>query len=116
MMQQVTLLYDKGALWEEDYINLLMEKCNVKKISVSIQELITMNDESIINNNILVFSVNECPFDVIYQIVLKIKPLIIIQLSEEWGGREEYMKLADHTKLYIRQYNNKDYPIYKIII
>ena len=117
IMQQVTLLYDKGAQWEVDYINLLMEKCNVKKISVSIPELITMNDESIINNNILVFSVsecpNQCPFNVIYQIVLKIKPLIIIQLSEEWGGREEYMKLADHTKLYIRQYNNKDYPINK---
>jgi len=112
-MQQVTLLYDKNAYWEVDYINLLLEKCDIKKMHVSVSELIAMNDESIINNNILVFSTNEYPFNVIYPIVLRIKPLIIIQLSEEWGGRAEYMRLADHTKLYIRQYNKKDYPINK---
>ena len=72
----------------------------------------------IINNNILVFSSNIYTFNQILNLILRIKPIIIIHLSDEWGYTPEYTQLALYTKLLLHQYHNKNYPYnnYKNII
>jgi hypothetical protein len=52
-------------------------------------------------------------FDEILDIVLRIKPLIIIHLSDEGGAKPEYTNLALHTKLYLHQYHFNNYPYEK---
>jgi hypothetical protein len=107
----ITLLYDVNAYWEKDYTtDLFNEIKNIKYLtSAEIHELCVNNNE-LINNNILVFSSNIYSYEQILNIVLKIKPIIIVHLSDECGNKPEYTHLALHTKLLLHQYNFNVYP------
>ena len=111
-MAKIKLIYDVCASWEKDYIMELFNKINYDIISVIPEVLKDKLDEEdkIINNNILVFSSNVYTFDQILNIVLRIKPIIIVHLSDEWGNKPEYTKLASYTKLLLHQYHFNNYP------
>jgi hypothetical protein len=109
-MSKIKLIYDINAYWEIDYIKELCSKIDYDFIFVKIDKL---ENEEIINNNILVFSSNIYTFYQILYIVLRIKPLIIIHLSDEFGTKPEYTNLASHTKLYLHQHYFKHYPYKK---
>jgi hypothetical protein len=65
----------------------------------------------LVNNHILVFSSNDTKYDELLQIVIEIKPLIIIHLSDERGDLPEYTYITSKTKYVFRQYNFKDYKL-----
>jgi hypothetical protein len=58
---------------------------------------------------ILVFSSNTYKYCDILKIVLRIKPIIIVHLSDESGNRPQYTHLAEHTKLLLHQHRQKNY-------
>lgn len=111
-MSKITLFYDDYCSWEKDYIQELFGNINCNIISIKLDKLNNTleKEDEIINNNILVFSSNIHAFDKIRKIVLKIKPIIIVHLSDEWGNKPEYTDLASHTKLLLHQYHFNHYP------
>jgi len=111
-MSKITIIYDNYAYWEKDYIKELFIKLQCETIYV-VQEVLQNkldDEEKLINNNILVFSSNKYTFDKILSIVLRIKPIIIVHLSDEGGKKPEYTNLASYTKLLLHQYHFKHYP------
>jgi hypothetical protein len=111
-MLNVKLIYDINCTWEKDYIKELFSNINYDLIYVEQEILKTKleNEESIVNNNILVFSMYRYSFNDILSIVKRIKPKIVIYFSDEWGYNPEYSALASYTKLFLHQYNFKHYP------
>ena len=111
-MSKIKLIYDNCASWEKDYIQELFSILNYDIIYV-VPEILKNKlegEDKIINNNILVFSSNVYRFDQILNIVLRIKPLIIVHLSDEYGNRQEFTYLASYTKLLLHQYHFTHYP------
>ena len=119
-MTKIQLIYDICASWEKDYIKELFNIIDLDIIYVTPEILKTKieNEEQFINNNILVFSSNVYTYNEILNIVLRIKPLIIVHLSDEYGTRSEYTSLASHTKLLLHQHHFNNYPYndYKNVI
>jgi hypothetical protein len=111
-MSKIKLIYDNCAGWEKDYIRELFSNLDYDIIYVSLEMLTNkLEDENdIIDNNILVFSSNVYTFDQILNVVLRIKPKIIVHLSDEFGYRPEYTHLASYTKLLLHQYHFNHYP------
>jgi hypothetical protein len=111
-MEKIKLIYDNYATWEKDYIRELFS--NVKYDIIYIDSKILKNklenEDKIINNNILVFSSNEYKYNEILNIVLRIKPIIIVHLSDEWGNKPEYTHLAAYTKILLHQHHHINYP------
>lgn len=111
-MSKLTLFYDSYCSWEKDYIQELFGNISYDMICIELRKLNNKleNIDEIINNNILVFSSNINSFDKIQNIVLQIKPIIIVHLSDEWGNKPEFTHLASHTKLLLHQYHFNHYP------
>ena len=111
-MLNIKLIYDKNNTWEKDFIQELFSNINFDLIFVEPEILKNKleNEESIINNNILFFSLYKYSFDEILTIVKRIQPKIIFYLSDEWGHNPEYSCLASYTKLFLHQYHFKHYP------
>ena len=110
-MSKIKILYDNCASWEKDYVEELLSNLNCDIIFIhNLNNLKLENEDEIINNNILVFSSNVYTFDQIQNIVLRIKPIIIVHLSDEYGTRPEYTHLASYTKLLLHQYHFNYYP------
>ena len=111
-MSKLTLIYDNYASWEKDYIEFLFNNINYDIIYVEQEKLKNKLEEEdkLIGNNILVFSSNIYKFDLILKIVLRIKPIIIVHLSDEFGNNPEYTQLASYTKLLLHQYHCSSYP------
>lgn len=111
-MSKLKLFYDINAPWEKDYIPELFIKINYDIIYIDIEKLKNKFEleQEIVNNNILVFSSNSHLFNDILEIVLKIKPIIIVHLSEEWGNKSEYTNLASYTNLLLHQHHFHYYP------
>jgi hypothetical protein len=115
----IKLLYDNSADWEIDYV--VNDLCNLKPFTIepiflNTKELLNKNltkkIKNVINNNILVFSY-KFPFESIEKIIKRIKPIIIIFLSDEYGNSKKYMALSKYTKLFLRQHIFKKYRIQK---
>jgi hypothetical protein len=111
-MSKIKLIYDNYCTWEKDYIIDLFNIINFDTIYVEPEILKNKleNENEIINNNILVFSSTAYTFNQIMDIVLRIKPLIIVHLSDEFGNRPEYTHLASQTKLLLHQHYFNHYP------
>uniref|UniRef100_A0A6C0IKQ2 Exostosin GT47 domain-containing protein n=1 Tax=viral metagenome TaxID=1070528 RepID=A0A6C0IKQ2_9ZZZZ len=111
-MSKIRLIYDNYASWEKDYIKILFNKIDYDIMYLEKEQIkIKLYDEDkIINNNILVFSSNHYGFIEILNIVLRIKPLIIVHLSDEFGNKPEYTHLAAYTKLFLHQHHFHHYP------
>lgn len=90
--------------WENDYIFELCKNIKFEPVYFNNNKIEYINQDSTIENNIFVFN-HLMPLDAVKNIVSKIKPKVIIQLSDEYGEYEEYQELAKYTKLYLRQHN-----------
>ena len=111
-MSKIKLIYDNNCTWEKDYIMELFSLIEYDLIYVDRNNLInTMYDEN--QYIILVFSSNTYRYCDILKITLKIKPIIIVHLSDEWGNRPQYTDLAAHTKLLLHQHRQKNYDYNK---
>lgn len=113
------IIYDDLAKWEKDFIlKELLPSFPI--ILCSKRQLVDIDffksRKNLVGNNIFVFSSNEKVFKDIYNIVLFLKPVIIIHLSDEWHNKPEYNELAKHTKLLLRQHFHENYPIYPNIV
>lgn len=78
--------------WEKDYFYHMLSNASGKKIYV--------------------FSSNKISYVIAKNQINLFKPDVIIHFSDEWGGKNEYDELSKLTKLYLRQYSHKEYPIY----
>jgi len=111
-MSKIKLIYDIRATWENDYIKELF--CNIDYDIIYVIPEILKNkleqENEISNNNILVFSSNTYSFDEILKIVLRIKPIIIVHLSDEWGVKPQFTLLASCTELLLHQHHFNHYP------
>lgn len=117
-MTKINLIYDNSCTWEKDYIKELFSLIEYDLIYVDLNNLINKlhYEEQYINDKsfmILVFSSNVYRYCDILKIVLRIKPIIIVHLSDEWGNRPQYTHLAEHTKLLLHQHRQKNYDYNK---
>lgn len=114
-MSKIKIIYDETCSWEKDYIRELFNKIDYDIIYVKPTILLNglSKEYEIIGNNTLVFSSNAYTYDEILRIVVRIKPVIIVHLSDEFGTRREYTQLASHTQLLLHQYNFTSYPYNK---
>ena len=119
-LAKLKLIYHNSCPWEKHYIRELFGNIQYDIINVDHQLFDNKLDkeDEIVNNNILVFSSNAYQYKQILNFVLRVKPLIIIHLSDEWGRTPNYTHLAAHTKLFLHQYHSNNYPYnnYKNVI
>ena len=111
-MSKITIIYDNYASWEKDYLNELFSVLDFDIIYIEKEILNNKldNEDKIINKNILIFSSNNYLYSEILNIVLRINPLIIVHLSDEYGTKPEYTHLAPYTKFLFHQYHYNHYP------
>lgn len=110
------LIYQKISSWEIEFItkDLFID---FEVIFTSCEDLMNVNTytDDMINNCIFVFTSNKNSYKDIEKIVIYLKPIIIVHLSDEFGSRPEYQHLSTYTKLLLRQYNITKYPTYRNI-
>ena len=78
--------------WESDYLSLLLEQTRGKTIYT--------------------FSSNLTSYEEALRVVRTRRPDLVFHLSDEWGGKPEYNRLAEHCPLLLRQHDHRDYPRY----
>ena len=108
-MSKITMIYDNNCSWEKDYIDVLFKNIVYNTIYVEKDELLNnlKKDNDLI---ILVFSSYIYTFQQIQNVAIRIKPIIIVNLSDEFGSKPEYTHLAAHTKLLLHQHHFNHYP------
>lgn len=110
------VLYDKISDWEIDYIQkdiLRIEDISFEFLYLSREQFQTVEVDfpHVVHNNIFVFSSNKYLYKDVLRIVKALRPLVIVQLSDEQGRKEMFMNLAKHTRLYLRNYNYNHYNL-----
>ena len=117
-----TLVFSNHSYWENDFIIYDLFPKNTRILFTNPTAFI--NPNYYIENNVekgnccLVFSTNEIIYQDMVNICTFLHPLIVVQLSDEDGWRNEYVPLASLTKLLIRQYyfQHYDYEKYTNIL
>ena len=108
-----TLIFSNSSYWENDFIINELFPENTRILFANPVTFIDPNyyieNKVEIGNCCLLFSTNEIDFTGISKISTILKPFIILQMSDEDGRREEYIRLASFTKLLVRQYHFKHY-------
>ena len=113
-----TLIFSNNSYWENDFIinDLFPENTRILFATPStfIDTGYYFENKVEIGNCCLVFSTNEITFKEMENISKIMKPIILVQLSDEDGRRHEYIELASFTKLLVRQYffQHYDYSQY----
>jgi hypothetical protein len=107
--QRQLMFYDKTATWEIDYIKDIFSNIKYDIVDIDINKILSREEDYYEENTILIFSSNTYTYENIMKIVLKIKPKIIIHLSDEFGDIPNYHNLANYTNLLLRQHNFKHY-------
>lgn len=100
---------NKEKVWESDYIiNGLLPKEKNKVVAYT-KSLSTLLDTGVWD--VLVFNCRRVEFNTILQVVEKINPKIIIQLSDEYKHENlnHFNCLAKYCNLYLRQYHHDGY-------
>jgi len=100
------LLYLKNSDWEEDYIinDLYSDIKNLEVIFYKNDEV--KNLMKYINDKTILVLNDRVNFEEAKEVVEKIKPLIIIFLSDENGNHINYVNLSSNTKLFLKQYHH----------
>jgi hypothetical protein len=113
------VLYDKHATWEKDYIlrDLIPSDLVARTLMLDVPDMVALAtlppNHPYIGNCILVFSSNLFQYHVIVPIIQRIKPRVVIHLSDEFATAPEMTDIAYCTPLYLRQYMHADYPQYE---
>ena len=108
----------KDEVWEHDYImNDILPKDYIKKTYfLSLDEVRNSSDTF----DVFVYSARDPniyswgytpTYDEVLECVLKTKPKVVIQLSDEYKDEdlEHYNQLSDYCELFLRQYNHQEY-------
>jgi hypothetical protein len=111
------LFYPEESAWELDYIKDITNfNCN-SDLVIEIETYNTKNcrllleREDIVSNclfamTVVFYDINNIELE---EIVKKIQPIVIFSLSDEHGIFQKYNNLEKYTKLFLRQYNHKNY-------
>lgn len=101
---------DNGfLLLETDFIlNYIFPDLEYKLVGTSILKTGDFVSEDDLNDCVLVFTSNLHTYSEILQVVNKIKPKVILHLSDEhiYENKVEYTELGNYCDLYLRQYNH----------
>lgn len=104
---------DNGELLlETDFIlNYLFKDFKFKLVKSSELKTGNFTLPADVGNCVLVFTSNLNSFKQILKVVQKIKPKIIVHLSDEheYENKIQFTKLGDYCDLYLRQYNHPTY-------
>lgn len=116
MFEDIKILFldeNKEKIWETDYIIDHLFKFDCNKISI-FSTLNDLNDESI-EFDVLVFNCRKNSLNDILSVVQKIRPKIIIQLSDEYKHENlnSYNILGNYCDLFLRQYHHSGYEYTK---
>ena len=112
MSEDIRVLFfeeNKEKVWESDYIiNGLLPKEKTKVVAYT-KSLSSLLDTGVWD--VLVFNCRRVEFNAILQVVEKINPKIIIQLSDEYKHENlnHFNCLAKYCNLYLRQYHHDGY-------
>ena len=105
------LLYLEAATWEFDFIRYDLLS-NIKNLEVEYfnksNMTALMKRGDLVNNNIFVIT-HHCNLMEVINVVKIIKPLVIFQLSDEYGGSPQWTVLEKYTKVLFRQHNHRNY-------
>lgn len=96
------IIYDLKSDWEIDYTKELFSQSELIPLDIS--------KEYNLKNVVVVFTSNVLSYADIKKFVERVKPVIIVHLSDEWGTKPEYQLLAKNTTLLLRQYRHVNYP------
>jgi hypothetical protein len=105
------VLYLRNSAWEYDFFeyDIFHNLSDIEIQYFDADELSYFeNDETLINNCMLIVN-HAAKFDHVYKFAQKINPLIIFHLSDEDGDKPFWFSLANHCKMYFRQYNHPCY-------
>jgi hypothetical protein len=103
-----TLFYHSYCSWEYDYITKdLLAGVDMDIVNITTEQIYQSSDrffESYEGPAILVVSSNHIPFEPLKALVSKLKPAILIHLSDEFGDRKECVEFAKDAKILLRQH------------
>lgn len=104
------LLYQNwgASSWSVDFIqHELLADINNLEIEYFTKDNINLllDRSEIINNNILVISCTSLDYDIALQLIERIRPIILFQLSDEHGNKNHWNILGKYTHLLLREYN-----------
>ena len=112
------IIINSDIKWERQFIlkellpNLSIIECNSYEIC---NTDFYKNINNLINNNIFIFTSSKNYYHDVLNIVAYLKPIMIINLSDEYGTKKHYQELAKRTKYLFRQYHHPSYPHYNNI-
>ena len=104
------LLYQNwgASSWSVDFIqHELLDHINNLEIEFFTQDNVKLllDRSELINNTILVISCTSLDYDIALQLIERIRPIILFQLSDEHGNKNHWNILAKYTHLLLREYN-----------
>lgn len=94
------VVYDKSCTYEVDYVEQLLEPVPHVTNYVTTQELEARSvpcDVLVVSSNVLTWA--QCA-----SVVQRLKPKVILHLSEEDGTKPEYVQLSDMCNVVLRQH------------
>ena len=108
------LFYLEKCTWEIDYLKYdILHNLNIEIEIINDNTFFEiLNDSNNINNCIVIIH-HSLPFQKTFLYLKKLRPVIIFQLSDEYGKYVKWLSLASLTQIYFRQYNHKNYLIHK---
>jgi len=117
-MQRVILYHATSMMWELDYVfNELLkdvkDQCLIRFLDTD--QLYAYKDTTH-KQMILVFSSNLMNFAQVKSIVTRLKPQVVIHLSDEDGTKPEFCQLGELVPLVLRQHRFAHYPTFKNVI
>lgn len=109
----LTVIFDQQSDWEKDFVLYELVPAESNWLFPEDSEMADINfyhrHDWLVGSNIFVISSNGRDFRKIREIVLYLRPLVIIHLSDEHGTKPEYMELAKFTNLLVRQHSHVDH-------
>ena len=110
------VVIDPTVSWELDFILNELLPANSNIIIPNEDEFTRFSTYSrfinLTSNNVLLFNSNKQDYYKISSLAAMLKPKVIFHLADDKGNREKYERLALLTKLYVRQYNHRNYVSY----
>lgn len=111
-MQRTVVLYHDSCTWEIDYVfrELLRDEMKHARVFFLTSAQLRHYKETPKDNVIIVFSSNDMSAADILAVVKRVKPKIVMHMSDEYGTRPEYCELADHVPVVFHQHTFAAYP------
>jgi len=110
------VIIDPTVSWERDFIlnELLPTDSNIVIPNEDVFTRFSTYNQyvNLTSNCVLLFNSNKQDYYKISSLATMLKPKVIFHLADDKGNREKYERLALLTKLYVRQYNHRNYVSY----